>query len=153
MHAPNEFHNVLQDWVEAFMRRSMRNFMLFLKESGLSMSQMGALFHVNRKGSCGVSDIGDNLGITSAAASQMIERLVQQDLISRVEDPADRRLKQIDLTEKGRKVIQESMRARQLWLEDLVEMLTPAEQDKVVAALRILIEKTHQLEKADIAES
>jgi DNA-binding MarR family transcriptional regulator len=110
------FTAALQEWVEVTMRRSMRNVMRYIKESGLSMSQMGALFHLHRQGSCGVSDLGEHLSVTSAAASQLLDRLVEQGLILRSEDPQDRRLKQVVLTEQGMRVIHESLLARQGWL-------------------------------------
>jgi DNA-binding MarR family transcriptional regulator len=147
MGSPDALQAALQKWIEAFMRRSMRGFILYSKESGLSMSQLGALFHMYREGTSGVSDLGDDLGITSAAASQMLERLVQQELVVRSEDPHDRRVKQITLTDKGRRVLQESIRARQGWLDDLPRVLSPGEQEQIVAALNILIEKANQLER------
>jgi DNA-binding MarR family transcriptional regulator len=140
----NDLTKTLQDWVEVFMHRSMRYVFLFTKEHNLSMSQMGALLNIHRQGVCSVSDIGDELGVTSAAASQMLERLVQQELIARSEDPHDRRGKQIVLTDKGRQVIQDSFHARQSWLGDLAQTLTPAEQESVIAALTLLIEKIKQ---------
>jgi DNA-binding MarR family transcriptional regulator len=146
MQSSNQFVATLHKWIEIFMRRSMRSFILYSKESGLSMSQIGALFQVHRRGTCGVSDIGDGLGITSAAASQMLDRMVQQGLIERSEDPHDRRVKQIILTEKGREILLESIHARQGWLDDLAAMMTPKEQEQIVAALRIMIEKATQLD-------
>src|SRR5512137_2432058 len=91
----------LQRWIEVFMQRSMRDFVRFARENGLSQSQVGALFQLRRRGSCAVSDLADHLGVTSSAASQMLERLVQQGLILRSEDPGDRRMKQVALTDRG----------------------------------------------------
>jgi DNA-binding MarR family transcriptional regulator len=146
MQSTDPFLTALQDWVGAFMHRSMRDFIRFAKDSGLSMSQMGALFHI-RKGASGVSDIADDLGVTSAAASQMLERLVQSGLVIRSEDPNDRRVKQIVLTEKGQKTLKAGIQARESWMEDLLKMLTPEEKDQVAGALNILIEKTKLLER------
>lgn len=144
---PNDpFVSTLNEWIEAFMRRSMRNFILYSKESGLSMSQIGALFHIHKKGFTGVSDIGDDMGISSAASSQMLERLVNQELIRRTEDPHDRRFKQIVLTEKGDRILQESMHARQGWIEELVVTLSTNEKAQIIIALEILIRKVNQLE-------
>lgn len=128
------------------MHNSMQSFILNSKQSGLSMSQMGALFSI-RKGCGGVSEMGENMGISSAAASQMLERLVQQGLILRSEDPVDRRSKKLVLTEKGTQVLRESVRRRQEWLNVLADSLTPAEQEEVTAALTILVEKAEQLEQ------
>ncbi len=147
MENSNSMVETLREWMEVFMRYSMRDFILYTKTNGLSMSQFGALVFINRKGASGVSDIGDELGVTSAAASQLLERLVQQGLIERSEDRHDRRVKQIVLTEKGRRILDESMQARQLWLNDLAHLLSGAEQAQVVATLRTLIEKARQLDK------
>lgn len=128
------------------MRRSMRNFIHYTRENNMSMSQIGALFQIHRQGVCSVSDIGDGLGFTSAAASQMLDRLVEQALVERTEDPDDRRAKQIVLTDKGRQVIQESVHARQGWIGELAHTLPPAEQDEVRSALNLLIERAKQLD-------
>jgi DNA-binding MarR family transcriptional regulator len=150
MSTSDQLTAALREWVGVSMRRSMRHLLLYSRESGLSMSQMGALLLVHRKGVGGVSDIGDHLGITSAAASQMLERLVQQGIVVRSEDPHDRRVKQIALTQKGRRILQESIQARQSWVDDLARLLTPAEQKQVTAALNMLVEKSGQLETVPV---
>ena len=135
----------LRKWTEIFMHRSMRNFIRYARESGLSMSQLGALFHIQH-GISGVTDLGEDIGITNAAASQMLERLVQMQLIQRSEDPHDRRVKQIVLTDKGQTVIQESIHARQRWFGDLAGTLSEGEKVQIVSALKILVEKANRLD-------
>jgi DNA-binding MarR family transcriptional regulator len=110
------------------------------------MSQIGALFHI-RRGTGGVTDIGDDLGMTSAAASQMLERMVQQGFIVRSEDPVDRRVKLIVLTGEGHKLLDEVIQTRQSWLNDLADRMTPEEKEQATGALNILIEKSNQLER------
>lgn len=138
--------SVLHQWIEVYMRRSMRDFIQFAKENGLSMSQFNSLMHLKRKGSSAVSDIGEHLGVTTAAASQMVERMVQQGWLERTEDPVDRRAKRIALTQKGQAMIAMSIRARQKWLDELDADLTDDERKQVTAALRILLEKTRQVD-------
>ena len=153
MQPSDVFTATLREWVALFMRRSMRNFMQFVRERGLSMSQIGALFHIRREHGCGVTDLGESLGITSAAASQLLERLVQQDLVTRVEDPEDRRVKRLFLTDKGNQTIQESIDARQGWLDELTETLSVSELEQVSAALKLLIEKAKSLDNFVITDS
>jgi DNA-binding MarR family transcriptional regulator len=147
MEEADPFVLTLQEWMEVFMHRSVHDFVGYARESGLSMAQLGALFQIHHRGSSGVTDLGDNLGVTSSAASQMLERLVQQELILRSEDPSDRRVKQIVLTEKGLQVLQESIRARQSWLSDLAETLSDSEKENISAALNILIDKANHLRR------
>ncbi len=146
MPPPDPLISMLAEWSEVFMSNSMRNFLRFSKESGLTMPQIGALFRIFHKGNTAVSDVGEELGVTRAAASQMLERLVQQGLILRSEDPVDRRMKQIVLTGKGRQLLQESIRARQSWYEHLASALSASEKEQVMAALKLLIERTNQLD-------
>jgi DNA-binding MarR family transcriptional regulator len=147
MQEPDPFVATLQRWMEVFVRRSIHDFVGYAKESGLSLSQLGALFYVRRRGSSGVTNLGDNLGVSSSAASQMLERLVQQGLILRSEDPSDRRVKQIILTDKGLQILQESILARQGWLSDLAENLSDSEKEAISAALNTLIDKANRLQR------
>jgi hypothetical protein len=40
----------LHKWIEIFMRHSMQHFIRYSRESGISMSQLGTLFHIHRMG-------------------------------------------------------------------------------------------------------
>ncbi len=133
------------------MRLSMHSLILYMKENELSISQVGALFQINH-GRSNVSDLGEALGITIPAASQMLERLVQQDLILRSEDPQDRRVKHLVLTGKGCRIIRESVKARQGWLESLVSTLSASEREQVAAAVRTMINKANQLDQRPESE-
>ncbi len=136
----------LGEWVQLCMRRAMRHLLHYTRRSGLSSSQVSALLHIHSRGVCGVTSVGGDLGVSSAAASLMLERLVRQGLVERNENPDDRRAKQIVLTEKGREVLHESICAHQEWLDGLAHLMTPQEQAQVLAALTILIQKTTLLE-------
>jgi DNA-binding MarR family transcriptional regulator len=128
----------------------MRNFIQYARKNGLSMSHLGALFHLHRMGRCGVTELGEHLDVTSAAASQMLDRLVQQHLILRTEDPEDRRVKQIVLTEEGSRILEEGIRARQRWLEDLAGTLSEEERETIMVSLKTLIDKMDNLKQPDI---
>jgi len=138
------FVGAVRDWMRVLMRRSMRSFVRYSRQSGLSVSQIGVMFRIN-DGRSSLADLGGGLGITSAAVSQMMDKLVQQGLILRSEDPNDRRTKQLVLTEKGRQVINESFRFRQAWLRQLADSLSETEKQQVTGALRLLVQKANQL--------
>lgn len=142
----DRFASSFQEWIDLFMHRSMRRFLQYARKSGLSMSMIGALFHLNQQEKSGVTDLGEHLGVTSAATSQMLDRLLGQELIVRLEDPDDRRVKQIILTEKGCHVLEEGLQARQGWLIDLADRLTESEKEQVAAALELMISKAKQID-------
>ena len=53
----------------------------------------------------GVSDIGEHMQISAAAASQLVDKLVQSGLLDRIEDINDRRARLLSLSPKGRALI------------------------------------------------
>jgi DNA-binding MarR family transcriptional regulator len=140
------FPDVLRQWAEVFMHRFMRDAREFTRRSGLSMSQLNAMFHIHHCGTCGVREVAENLGVTSAAASQMIDRLVQLDLLQRTEDPFDRRNKSLALTAKGHSLILESIEPRHRWVQDLTAALSPDQQQFIIDALTVLTQAARQLE-------
>lgn len=145
MQEAEPFLRTLHRWMEVFMQRSMRDFSRYARERGLSMSQIGALFQVRRRGTCTVGDLGESLGITTSAASQLVDRIVQQGLMQRSEDPSDRRVRQIALTAGGQEVLQGGIRARERWLADLADTLTASEKEAVVVTLNTLIDRAARL--------
>jgi len=137
---------VLHDWTEIYMRRSFRDFKHFMDEHDLSPSQAGTLMRLYHCVAEGVSDIGEHLGITAPAASQMVERLVQGGLLERREDPHDRRYKQIVLTLRGTALIASGIASRRQWLEQVTAELSPDEQQTVAGALTLLVNAARKLE-------
>lgn len=148
-----QFNQVLRDWSETFMRRSMHDFVQFSKDSGLSMTQINTLFRLHHAGMCGVTEVGDHLGVTNAAASQMVDRLVQQGLIERAEDPSDRRVKQLSLTTKGQRLVLDSIEARRCWMEQLTDLLNADELEQIIQALTILTRTARSLEPVEQASA
>ena len=134
----------LRDWADVFMRESMHQTIRFWKESEMSMPQISVLMRLHHHGACGVSEVGTYLGVTNAAASQMVDRLVQQGLLERAENPQDRRAKQLTLTRKGGALIQKGIEVRRRWLEDLGSALTSEQQTALLVALPYLTEAMRQ---------
>lgn len=148
MNTSSPFIDTFQRWVHVVMHNSMRNLTRYARDNGYSMSQLMALNYISRKGPCGITNLGEEMGITSPAASQLLDRLVQQDMVLRTEDPSDRRSKLVVLTEKGEDILAESMMARHSWLAQLENSLTPEEYDLTMEALDVLLDKARQLEPA-----
>ncbi len=148
MPTPKQFTDALRSWAEVSTQRSMRDFAHFVRAAGLSMPQTNTLMRLYHQHTCGVSDIGRELGISSAAASQMIDRMVQQGLLARTECPGDRRIRELSLTAKGRALVEQAMDARHHWLAALPARLTREQQDAAVLSLTRLTEAARALEAA-----
>jgi DNA-binding MarR family transcriptional regulator len=75
-----------------------------------------------------------------------VERLVQQGLLQRTEDPHDRRVKQVTLTDNGHALVEAGIEARRHWMEQLTKALTPDEQQRIARALILLTQSARKLD-------
>jgi DNA-binding MarR family transcriptional regulator len=129
----------MREWVKVFMARSTQDLVPFLKQSELNMAQFGALMRLYYQDKCGVSDIGDQFGITHPAASQLVEKLVQNGLVERTEAAHDRRVRELALTSKGRALVESSLEARLSWTRSLGETIPNDRREAIVQAMTELI--------------
>ena len=141
-----QFTQSIRSWMDVFMHRSMRGWGRFAKSTGLSMPQFSVLMQLHYRGACGMSKVSEGFDITPAAASQLVDKLVQSGLIQRVEDPHDRRAKLLNLTDKGRELIQQGIEERYRWVEELAGKLTAEERAQVSEALNIMTRAAQELE-------
>lgn len=136
------FLTALQDWMGTALQRSMHAFIRSIRESSLSISQVSSLFRLYHHGTSSVNDLADHLGITVAAVSQLLDPLVKDGLVFRMEDPEDRRTRLIELTDRGRQAVEESQHARQSWLADLANCFSPDEKAELIPVLELLNQRT-----------
>lgn len=140
----------IRQFMDFAMHHSMRERVHFAKATGLSMPQFGILMQLHYRGNCGVSDIGERFDITNAAASQLVDKLVQSGLIQREENPNDRRAKLLNLTDKGNKLIQQGIEGRYRWVDKLAVKLTIEERAKVDEAIQIMTRVARELEAESV---
>jgi DNA-binding MarR family transcriptional regulator len=145
MSVDTEFQKMMREWVKETTQRSMRGLFHYAKENGLSMPQVGALFNIKQHSENGVADLGEVLHISSAAASQMLDRLVQQGFVSRSENPDDRRSKRLSLTDKGQEILWRSVDARQHWIDELENSLSADEIVDASKTISLLLDKTKSI--------
>jgi DNA-binding MarR family transcriptional regulator len=107
------------------------------------MSQVKLLLLVARPGQqFKVTDVAEFLGVTNAAASRAIDRLVQRDLVDRSVSPRDRRAVTLSLTPDGEELLNRFQRVRN---RELLELLGPVDTDRLRLAAEILDELSVKL--------
>ncbi len=136
----SELVQLLLAWSTDFVRLSMHDINRCARTHGLSFTQMNVLMHLYHQGPREVMAFAEYMQMSPAGASQMVERLVQQDLVVRVESPGDRRVREVHLTERGRGVVEESLALRERWVESLVGSLSADQQAVLAQTMRLLNE-------------
>ena len=104
----------------------------------MSVPQVRALLYVRRHAGCGLSALAEHVGVSLAAASALVDRLVRAGLLERTTDPAERRRIRLHLTPDGlARMTHAQERARASMTHDLAE-LGPGDLATLVDGLRVL---------------
>ena len=117
-----------------------------IEETGLSMTQCKALRELGGLGhqethSWQVSDLAELFGASVPSMSRAVDGLVKAGLASRVEDPADRRVRRVEITAKGKDLVATLVTVRMAGIEAFVTSLTAAQRRKLDAAVEALMDR------------
>jgi DNA-binding MarR family transcriptional regulator len=145
-----QFSQSIRAWMDVFLQRSMGNWWRFARSTGLSMPQFSLMMQMYHRGACGMSGISERFEITPAAASQMVDKLVQSGFMVRGEDPSDRRAKLLNLTAKGKELVEQSIEERFRWVDELAGKLTPEERAQVGEALELMTRAAQEIESEPV---
>jgi len=122
-----------------------------IEESGLSMTQCKALLELGGIGESAdprqVSDLAERFGVSVPSMSRAVDALVKKKLVTRLEDPDDRRVRRVAITAKGKKLVDTLLVVRQAGLEAFAAGLSAAQRRKLDAAIESL------MDREDIAET
>lgn len=86
-----------------------------------------------------LSDVAETAGVTSAGATDIIDRLEQRKLVRRLTHPSDRRARLVALTLTGRRLFSEAQSAQHALLKELGRSMTGAEREGLITGLEALV--------------
>jgi DNA-binding MarR family transcriptional regulator len=130
------------------MRRANVGTFNAIAELDLSFTQIKALCALESDPhEHSVKALADRLGVSLAAMSRSVDGLFERGLLSREEDPSDRRMKRLRLTAEGTRVPKLLNEARLSALSDLIGSLVDEEAEALQEALTLILSR-----REDIAE-
>jgi DNA-binding MarR family transcriptional regulator len=106
------------------LKHSERELFAVIAELELTMPQIRAMFVLNA-GDCGLplTELAPQIGLSVAAAGRAIDGLVRKGLVARAEDPDDRRVKRLSVTDAGQAAIVRIAEARREGFRRFAETL------------------------------
>lgn len=134
-----EFKPLLTAMLELAMSSYFRRLHAFARGHGLGFSQLATLFRLYHHGGCTVSDLSQQLDFSNAAASQLLDKLVQAGLVRRFELPDDRRGRNHCLTDQGTQLMLELKGSHRELLAALEASLDDRERQAATASLQTLV--------------
>ena len=116
-----------------------------IEESGLSMTQCKALLELGGIGESAdprqVGELAEAFGVSLPSMSRAVDALVRKKLVTRLEDPDDRRVRRVAITTKGKQFVDTLLVVRQAGLEAFAEGLSPPQRRKLDAAVDALMDR------------
>lgn len=99
---------ICQD-IMSLLGRFKQELARFADERGLTQVQLAAIYMVHQHGELAMGKVANVLHCDPSNVTGIVDRLVTHGLVTRQENPADRRAKTIALTNEGHKLVQEIM--------------------------------------------
>ena len=109
-----------------------------IKQTELGDSDFRVLEALLHKGPLPVNTVGPKVWLTPGSISVAVDRLVKKGLVSRKGHAADRRVRQVELTAKGRALIKRGFREHAAAMETAVSVLSKAERLTLLRLLKKL---------------
>lgn len=106
----------------------------------MSDGQFAVLAALSAHGPHTLSALAERERVSAPSMNRTVNSLEEAEYLVRTPDEADRRKANISLTESGREVVAETVRRRDLWLEEALTELTPDQRATLHAAADIMRE-------------
>lgn len=110
-----------------------------LLASTLTMQQLKIVIILDHRESVTGQELAQALGVGLGTVTGIVDRLVARDLVSRQEDPADRRIRRVTLAPAGRALADELVHAEQAGFRQVLDTLdteTLRTFEKIMGQLR-----------------
>ncbi len=106
----------------------------------MSDGQFAVLAAISVHGSHTLGELAERERVSAPSMNRTVNCLEESGYVTRTPDDADRRKVNIDITETGRGVVDETVRRRDSWLESVLVSLAPEQRDILARAAVVMQE-------------
>ena len=111
---------------------------ILFKSHGLTTMQFAVLEVLYHKGDLKIGEIIDKILSTGGNMTVVIQNLLKEELIEKINFPEDHRVSIIRITQQGKDKIEEIFPKHLLQLEGMLQNLTPEEKETLISLLKKL---------------
>jgi DNA-binding MarR family transcriptional regulator len=108
-------------------------------DSGLTLTQLRSLFLISNKGSTNFRKLAEALEVTPSNVTGIVDRLVEQGLVSRTQNPEDRREMTLQATDKGQALVSNLREAGIKRMTQILSLLSLEELSALTQGLSAFI--------------
>ncbi len=134
----NSLPDVIDQFITSFWRinRYLRAGSLEQHGQQITRVQWMILRYLKRSPSCTIGQLAQHMNVRSSTMSQMLDRLERERWIRRNAAPDDSRVRIIDLTDEGKKLIQS---VESIWHERLAQPMEALSQQEQTQLIELLL--------------
>jgi DNA-binding MarR family transcriptional regulator len=134
------FLETVENWAKLYFFQSLTGFFNYLKNTELSLLQGYSLTYLFFKGPIKISELCEHMMVSLGAASQMVDRLEKLEMVERMADPKDRRVRKVVVRDKGMKFVQGNFVFSQSWLSEIPANINPEQEAQIIATLSMIMQ-------------
>ncbi|MFI0819339.1 MarR family winged helix-turn-helix transcriptional regulator [Streptomyces sp. NPDC021098] len=135
-HTPEAATDAAREEVAEALERLAFLAVRHLASRDISFTAASTLGRLDREGPARLTALAGDEGVSQPSMTQLIQRLERQALVTRVDDPQDRRVVLVAITDGGRALLAERRRDRTARLAGLLATLPPEDEQALAAAVR-----------------
>ena len=113
----------------------------------LTIAQVKSLFFIRNRGSTSSGKLASALGVTPTNTTGIVDRLVKQGLVSREENPEDRRMLLLRPTEKGEELVAKLRARRRDYMSEVLARMNEDDLAALFQGLNSLVKGAEAQEK------
>jgi len=144
----SEQNNTAKSVIVANIEKDLRYISGIIKQKGreilsqykITPPQFVALQWLFEDGDMTIGDLSNKMYLACSTTTDLVDRMEKNLLVERVKDVNDRRVVRIHLLEEGKRIIDEVIQKRQVYLENVVKDFSVEEMKLLQSSL----EKLHQ---------
>jgi DNA-binding MarR family transcriptional regulator len=103
--------------------------------AGLSLGRAKVLIRLDAHGAMNQATLANHLGFAPRSVTETIDALEREGLVTRSEDPNDRRARIVELTDRGREAAELASTVRKKAMDEVFGVLSPTERAQLVSLL------------------
>jgi DNA-binding MarR family transcriptional regulator len=113
----------------------------------LTIPQLKSLLYVFQHGKVNISGLASGIRVTPANVTGIVDRLIEQGLLTRMPDPDDRRVLWLEVTNKGKTLVDDLREGRANEMHRILDELTEEELSVVAHVFNLLVKAAETTEK------
>lgn len=145
-------HEILTDF-ESLMRHVAHRHTPEFLEIDVTMSQVKVLYMASVRPDTNMSMVAAQLNVGLSAVSGLVDRLVEHGLLTRQEDPADRRQHLLNVSPKGARVLERVRELNTAHLDRLLAGLSTPELASLRDGISALERESRRLDERGITDA